>query len=159
MPYKPSHVANAFLYRAKREGVPVDQLKVQKLVYFQHGWFLATRGEAAVGELFEAWPYGPVLSALYQEFKTFGSRPIDAYATDIDPATGENKALMVNGTDRYFYDVFDKVWERYKGRTGLYLSDLTHAPGTPWSTARQACRTYLDNDEIRRHFIEIANRT
>ncbi|MGQ4273939.1 Panacea domain-containing protein [Terrihabitans sp. B22-R8] len=158
MPYKPSHVANAFLNRARAEGFSVDQLKIQKLVYFQHGWFLATRNAPAVGDLFEAWPYGPVLSSLYQEFKANGSSPIQGWATDIDPLTGDNKALMVNLSDRYFYDVFDQVWNRYKGYSGLYLSNLTHAPGTPWSKARERGATYLKNEEIKEHFIEIANK-
>ena len=158
MPYKPSHVANAFLFRARNEGVVVDHLKIQKLVYFQQGWFLATRDRPAVGELFEAWPYGPVLSTLYNDFKGYGSKPIDSYAIDIDPITGDNKALMVNSIDTFFYDVFNKVWERYKKYNGLYLSNLTHAPRTPWSKARERGDNYLKNDEIKEHFVEIASR-
>src|SRR5579864_525141 len=122
MPYRPSHVANSFLYRGKEEGVAIDHLKMQKLVYFLHGWFLATRGEPVVGEKFEAWPYGPVLTSLYHEFKSNGSRPISSYATDIDPQTGEFKSLMVNLKDTPFFEVFDRVWKKYMPYSGLRLS-------------------------------------
>lgn len=156
MPYKPSHVANSFLVTARNEGISdVDHLKVQKLVYNFHGWFLATMDEPAIGELFEAWPYGPVLSSLYNEFKVAGSRPIEGYAKDIDPATGSYKTLMVNPNDARFAAVFNRVWDRYKNKSGLALSSLTHAPGTPWSLARQRGASYLSNEEIKQHFRDL----
>ncbi len=159
MAYKPSWVANAFLHRDREEGVhDIDQLKIQKLVYCLNGWHLATRGESAVGELFEAWPYRPVLSSLYHEFKGFCRSNIRRYADDIDPRSGEKKSLMVATSDTSFYEVFDRVWRRYKGYTGLQLSSLTHAPETPWSIARWRGDDYLSNDEIRDHFISIAQR-
>jgi uncharacterized phage-associated protein len=159
MPNLPAHVANAFLYRARQEGVAdIDPLKIQKLVYCLHGWHLATRDAPAVGELFQAWPYGPVLSSLYHEFKQFGSATIANYAEEIDPNSGVSRSLMVSPNDKAFYDVFDAVWTRYKNLNGIQLSALTHADGTPWSTARQRGLPYLSNDEIRAHFQELANR-
>src|SRR5580658_220842 len=122
MPYKPSHVANSFLVRGNEQGIKIDPLKIQKLVYFFHGWFLATRDDLGVGELFEAWPYGPVLPSLYRQFKSYGSRDIDGYALDVDPQSGEQRALMVNPKDARFAEVFERVWDRYKLMNGLQLS-------------------------------------
>jgi uncharacterized phage-associated protein len=157
MPYKPSHVANSFLVRAHEEGITdVDPLKIQKLVYYFHGWFLATRNIAGGGELFEAWPYGPVLPSLYRQFRANGARPIEGYAVDVDPGTGDSRALMVNPTDTMFKEVFDRVWDRYKNVSGLQLSSLTHAPGTPWDLARRRHATYLSDDEIMAHFRKLA---
>lgn len=157
MPYVPAHVANAFLYRANQEGVTdVDPLKIQKLVYFLHGWFLATRGMPALGERFQAWPYGPVLSSLYHEFKTNGSSPISGYAREIDPVSGQYRSMMVPREDKPFFEVFDAVWNRYKGLNGLQLSALTHAEGTPWQRARVRGDSYLSDPEIAAHFKELA---
>ncbi|WP_424974283.1 Panacea domain-containing protein [Dinoroseobacter sp. S124A] len=157
MPYKPTWVANSFLNSAREEGVgDIDQLKIQKLVYCLHGWNLATQGEAVVGELYEAWPYGPVLSSLYHEFKHAGKSPISRYADDIDPKTGDKKALMVAKTDKRFYEVFQRVWDRYKGYSGIQLSMLTHAAGTPWSNARERGDDYISDEEIREHFLALA---
>ena len=159
MPYKPTWVANAFLKSAKDDGVKdVDQLKIQKLVYCMHGWHLAVRNEPVVGEFYEAWPYGPVLPSLYHQFKFAGRKPIAEYALDIDPQTGERKALVVSQQDVGFYEVFDRVWEKYKKFTGIQLSALTHAPGTPWHNARKRRDDYIANEEIRSHFIETARR-
>jgi uncharacterized phage-associated protein len=153
MPYKPSHVANSFLYRARQEGrSDIDALKIQKLVYFFHGYYLGKKRAAGVGELFEAWPYGPVLTSLYHKFKIYGARPIEGYATDLDPNTREYRTLMIDPADSQFSDVFDRVWNQYKDLTGLALSKLTHALGTPWRSARDHGWTYLSNDEIETYF-------
>lgn len=155
--YKPSWVANTFLWKAGEDQIfDVDPLKIQKLVYCMQGWRLATAGMPAVGENFEAWPNGPVLANLYQKFKQYRWNRIDKYAEDIDPATGEVRALMVPRSDEQFFAVFDRVWTRYKGMTGTQLSDLTHQPGTPWSLARERGQQYIHNDDIQRHFVELA---
>lgn len=157
MPHLPAHVANSFLFKAKAEGVcDIDPLKIQKLVYCLHGWHLATRNAPAVGERFQAWPYGPVLSSLYHEFKASGSKPIEAYATEVDPISGKYRSMMVALEDASFQEVFNAVWNRYKGLNGLQLSALTHAPGTPWKKARDRGDSYLRDDEIQAHFKELA---
>jgi len=157
MPYVPAHVANSFLYRGAQEGVSdIDPLKIQKLVYCLHGWYLATRNVPAVGERFQAWPYGPVLASLYHEFKSNRDSAIQGYAREIDPVTGQNRSLMVSPEDKPFQEVFNAVWNRYKGMNGLQLSALTHAPGTPWKTARDSGNAYLSDDEIKAHFKNLA---
>lgn len=156
--YNPNHVANAFLLKARDEGVfDVDALKIQKLVYNFNGYQLAIHGEPAVGEKFQAWPYGPVLASLYHEFKGNGSKPIATWA--LDYSDGERKAFRPADTDRPFYDLLEAVWDKYKGLTGLQLSSLTHADGTPWKLARERGDAYLDNDEIREHFKKLLSRS
>jgi uncharacterized phage-associated protein len=157
--YKPSWVANTFLMRARVDGVSdIDPLKIQKLVYFLHGWHLAVRGHPAVGERFEAWPHGPVLSSLYHQFKEYRYHRIYGFAKDVQPETGEVKSLYVNEKDREFYDVFDRVWNRYKSFSGSELSDMTHQPSTPWSYARKNGMQYLSDQMIRDHFVELSRK-
>jgi uncharacterized phage-associated protein len=155
--YKPTWVANSFLVRARNDGVSdVDPLKIQKLVYNLHGWHLAVTGSPVIGERFEAWPHGPVNSTIYHQFKAYKFRPISGYARDVDPATGESSATYVSASDSAFYEIFDRVWDRYKGYTGQELSDFTHAVGTPWSYARENGLQYIPDNMIRDHFIELS---
>lgn len=156
--YKPTWVANTFIERARADGVSdVDPLKIQKLVYCMHGWHLAVTGHPAVGERFEAWPHGPVLSSLYHLFKKHRWHRITDYASDIDPVTGKESAFVVNREDARFYDVFGRVWNRYKSFSGSELSDMTHQPSTPWSYARQNGMQYLSDTMIRDHFVELSH--
>lgn len=160
MPYKSTWIANTFLQRARDDGVTdVDQLKIQKLVYCLHGWNLATRGEPVVGEMYEAWPYGPVLSSLYHEFKGSGRKPISIYAQDIDPSTGEKNSLKIAESNTEFYEVFNRVWSSYKNYTGMQLSMLTHADGTPWVNSRERGDDYICDEEIKTHFIALTKNT
>jgi len=158
--YKPTWVANTFIKKGFDEGVKdIDPLKIQKLVYCFHGWHLATKAAPAIGERFEAWPHGPVLSSIYHQFKGFRFQPITKYASDIDPLTGEEKPLVVNGSDQSFYSLFELVWNRYKGLSGPELSALTHADGTPWTYARTNGLQYIPDNLIQSHFVEIGRKS
>lgn len=157
--YKPAWVANTFLERGREEGVfDIDPLKIQKLVYCLHGWHLATTGAPAIGERVEAWPHGPVVSSLYHQFKKYRFSRIREFAHDVDPSTGEEAARIVAASDRQFYDIFNRVWDRYKEYSGQQLSDLTHAPGTPWSYARENGLQYIPDNLIKSHFVELGRR-
>ena len=158
--YKPTWVANSFLVRANNEGVSdVDPLKIQKLVYHLHGWHMAVTGSPAIGERFEAWPHGPVVSSIYHQFKRFGFRRITDYAKDVDPVTGQDAPSYVTPADKDFYNIFDRVWERYKRLSGSDLSDMTHARGTPWSYARENGLQYIPDNKIRDYFVQLAHVT
>lgn len=159
MPYKPAAVANSILYLAKQEGRTISPLKLQKLLYFLHGWSLAIRGEPIVGEKFEAWPYGPVLSSIYHEFKQYGAGPIEEYACDIDPVSGEETRSRVNSKNETFSQLLDRVWRKYSRFSAIDLSEMTHRPGSPWDLARRNGKTYLDDNEIAQYFKGLSNKT
>ncbi len=61
MGYSAQAVANCFLDLANKENKEITPLKIQKLVYIAHGWFLAVTDKPLVDDEFvEAWQYGPV---------------------------------------------------------------------------------------------------
>ncbi|MBL8233482.1 MAG: DUF4065 domain-containing protein, partial [Bryobacterales bacterium] len=86
-PYEALAVANRFLALAARDKKPIDHLKLQKLIYFAHGWYLAFTGSPLLTEHVEAWQYGPVIPTVYHQFKRFGSATITspAYRAVEDP--------------------------------------------------------------------------
>ena len=67
-PYSALAIANFFLENHKS----ISPMKLQKLVYFAHGWNLAISNNPLIKEPIEAWDYGPVISTIYNEFKLFG---------------------------------------------------------------------------------------
>lgn len=136
MKYAPRHVANALLWKAKKEGASLTHLKLQKLIFFLHAWGLALKGKPVVDENFEAWPYGPVLSSLYHELKNFGSKPISNYLVEIDPSNGKQVAKVPKQDELDFWGLVDQVWDRYGKMSAAQLSTLSHEPGGPWENAR-----------------------
>lgn len=152
MPYSPSLVANAFLYKAQQSGVPLTHMKLQKLVFFMHAWSLALRNQSMVTERPEAWQYGPVFDSLYHELKGNGSRAVTDYLAQMNPETGIRQGMIPVLNDTDFWGMLEQVWARYGGFSALQLSALTHEAGGPWEQARQTGTGWLSDDQVREHY-------
>ena len=135
-PYQSLAVANWFIENLSN----VSPLKLQKLIYFAHGWHLAIRGQPLIDEFVEAWDYGPVIPNVYHEFKVFGNQSITKTGTAWEmsennkirivrprlPEDAENtKKLLV------------RIGEVYGNYTAAQLSAMTHEPGSPWDQTRK----------------------
>ncbi|HEY0009325.1 MAG TPA: type II toxin-antitoxin system antitoxin SocA domain-containing protein [Tepidisphaeraceae bacterium] len=136
-------VANYFIERAIAEGKPITPMKAQKLVFFAHGWNLAIRDEDLIDEPIEAWKYGPVVRSLYGCLAEFGNqpitKPIEEFRVNTKAEGGWSFArYSPSVTDepdpdlQTTRDLLDKVWEIYGKYTAVQLSNLSHAPGSPW---------------------------
>ena len=138
--------------RRKGDGVdaPLTPMQLIKLVYLCHGWMLGLHGRRLINEDVEAWRYGPVIGALYDEVKHFRGRPVErplADPTAVDKIEAEEK------------NIIDQVFNIYGKYTGIDLSKLTHASGTPWSEIRRAGRSgweVIPNDLVTKHFRALA---
>jgi uncharacterized phage-associated protein len=70
-----STVIAAIIARHHQEaGLPIQQGRLQRLVYVAHGRCLAASGQPLTGDRPEAWPYGPVYRRLSGVLAPFGSR-------------------------------------------------------------------------------------
>lgn len=54
-------VVNTLLKFASENNHQITHLKLQKLLYFLYGEYLARTGKLLIEEHFEAWQYGPVI--------------------------------------------------------------------------------------------------
>jgi uncharacterized phage-associated protein len=135
-------VANYFLDLASQSREAIDPLKMQKLVYFAHGWHLALRNAPLIRDAVEAWEHGPVIPDIYHEFKRWGSGAIERPATRFDALS---KSLTVPSIDvETVWDadaanaktIIRRVWEVYRKFNGLQLSSLTHQADTPWAATK-----------------------
>lgn len=147
--YDPRAIANEFL---KRDGGPMNQMKLQKLVYIAHGWNLAINRAPLIEGRIEAWDGGPVLRIIWNHLRDFG---YNAKGFLMGNVHKEPYTATLTPSEQ---EVIDHVWKRYGGYSGLELSQMTHKPGTPWSNTYfgvgQNARI-IDND-IRSHFVELA---
>lgn len=130
MLYSPKSVANYFLDLARMQGEQLSPMKLQKLVYYAMGWFAGHTGKPLVNEAVEAWQYGPVFPSLYHEFKGFGSGTITRKATEFD--NGFQLREVPTPEDPNVRAFLDNVWSSYGKYTGIALSEMTHADGSPW---------------------------
>ena len=142
-------IANEFL---KLNGGPMNQMKLQKLVYMAHGWNLAIRNEPLVSGRFEAWDGGPVMRSIWNHIRDFGFSTVNGLlGRSVDKPFEESLTPEERG-------IIEHVWNKYGGFTGLQLSQMTHQPGTPWTNTYfgEGRNRPLSNDDIKQHFTELA---
>ena len=144
--------ANSVLIYSFEKDALISPLKLQKLVYFIHGWYLANFDEPTFEDSPEVWEYGPVFSEIYHDYKIFGSLPINENAWKEYGPLWKGK---VEKEDGKFHAILEAVWEVYASRSAMFLSDLTHQPGTPWSLANDRGDPYLSQEEIKKHFKQL----
>jgi uncharacterized phage-associated protein len=164
-PYSSIAIANWFIRNLK----PVTPLKLQKLIYYAHGWHLALRDNPLIDELVEAWEFGPVIPSVYHEFKDFGNRPITTFGTEFDilPDTApEDRVIFVTPQvpkeDSDTTSLLKKIAEQYGKYSGSQLSTMTHQPGTPWFEIHKQnpLRKGVDipDDEIKNYFCKFVKK-
>jgi uncharacterized phage-associated protein len=160
MPFDAKAVANFFLEIANANGQMIDPMKLQKLVYYAHGWYAGYTGQPLINESIEAWPYGPVVPSLYHEFKRYGSGPVRSKATGFDGSTGFFEVPAP--TEPEIRQFLSNIWSSYGRYTGMALSEMTHASDGPWAQARRTSdgirSADIPFDLIAHHFREAAQR-
>lgn len=132
MTYSPQHVANFMLDHAEDEGREISPMKLLKLVYIGYGWVLAVLDDKLFDEPIYAWEHGPVIRSLYDEFKHYGSNPIDLPSTQLDLDTAEFLVPRISKDDDETNVVLEKVWDIYKRFSAASLRNKTHEHGSPW---------------------------
>jgi uncharacterized phage-associated protein len=169
MTFSAKAVANFFLDLAEASGTTLSPMKLQKLVYFAHGWHLAILGTPLIDEQVEAWKFGPVIRTLYHEFKSCGNQAIQSRAVSYKllPGNGckiETTRPTIHKTDdtKPSRDLLQKVWDIYSKYSAIQLSNLTHQDGTPWkqtmdmNSGQPPKGTDIPQDIIKRYFQDLA---
>ncbi|MBD2771470.1 Panacea domain-containing protein [Iningainema tapete] len=138
------NVADFFIHLANETGSYISNLKLQKLVYYAQAWYLAIYGTPLFEEDFEAWVHGPVIPALYREYKSFGWQPI---LKDVQkPELSENIAHFLN-----------EVAEVYFACDAYELERMTHQED-PWIKARDGlsmdapCNAIISKESMREYY-------
>ena len=139
MSYRAAAVANYFLEKAWSENKTLSPMKIQKLVYFAHGWHWALTDKPLIDERVQAWTYGPVISSLYHGFKEYGTSSITNLLFSSLPEPNDHKISFgypkVASGDQYVIDLLDRIWEVYGPLSAIKLSNLTHDEDGPWKKA------------------------
>lgn len=117
----------------------ISNLKLQKIMYFVQAEFLISQGRVCFADDIEAWDFGPVVPAVFREFKLFGSfhiPPLKHYYI-------EDESQPFNFRRVVFYDieitdedktVIDEVVDYFADCSSVELTDLTQKQ-LPWQNA------------------------
>lgn len=121
-------VAEYIIYEAQKRKNPITNTKLQKLLYFVQGSYLAKYNKKAFEDNIIAWKYGPVVKDIYYKYSLYGAEPIivvDKFESKI--------SIMLS-------EVIDIVLESFLETNQTNLIEETIKRGSPWS--------YTDIDDI-----------
>jgi len=129
-------VANTLIQLGAGMGITdMSPMKVQKLVYFAHGWHLAlNEGVPLISDSIQAWTYGPVIEGLYHDLKEFQSSHIPSPVPTYTFKDGTVSSTTETVTDPDDLALLKEILRVYGKLSGIQLSNLTHQNGTPWHT-------------------------
>lgn len=134
-------LAKYIVTKCVKDSCAISNLQLQKILYFIQKDFLC-RDESAFPDAIEAWPFGPVVPAVYYHFCIFGSMAIttayegiDIEEKDrarIDPIVEEKRVLppwdLVEDTHRK-NGAWDQIYQDGAGNRSVIPPDLIKAAG------------------------------
>lgn len=118
-------VANFFLKIVDRDsGSTITPLKMQKVLYYAQGYYLAKNKQALFPEDFEAWAHGPVNPKVYDAYKKYGYNIIDYVPEELYDFKQDDVLFLT------------KIWNTFGIYDGKYLEELIRSE-KPWISARK----------------------
>lgn len=126
----PLTVAEYFIEKSNKEGWPITNKKLQKLLYYSQAWSLVLRDKKLFNEKIEAWVHGPAIKSVYVEYKNFGFSPIKK----------ETDSVLLKTISSEDQKLLNSVWSVYGKLDADYLEMLTHSE-SPWQNARQGLQS------------------
>lgn len=135
-------VAEFFVQLANEsEDDQMTNLKLNKLLYYAQGAYLARTGRPLFHAQIEAWRYGPVIPEIYQKYRVCGKNPISSSEV-FDREYFQEDEL----------EVLLDVMREFGQYTGSKLVTLTHMPDTPWSEAVNQNQKVLEIEKLKNYF-------
>lgn len=139
--YNAMDIARYVITSCYKKGIPVSNLKLQKLLYFIQGESYKQKGSPMFVDRIHAWQFGPVVPDVYYEFCTYAATPI--------LLEFENNCL--NEEDSL---IIDKVIEEKAKLSPWSLVAETHQAGTPWDSVfrQEANGDVIPEETMRKYF-------
>jgi len=117
-----SNVAKHVLTQCQKLGRRLDNLQLQKILYFVWADYYKKTKKRLFYNRIEAWHYGPVIPDVYREYSYYVASKIRTF---------EQLTL-----DDEHIDVINNAIEKYSGIPVGQLINRTHEYDTPWSKYR-----------------------
>lgn len=96
-------IANYIVDYSLSKGYSINNLKLQKLLYYANAKYLVENDYALFDENIEKWKLGPVVPQVYHEFKKYGANEISKPEETVEIVTADNSKGW-----KYILKEFDK---------------------------------------------------
>ena len=137
-------VANFYidLVNCDEYGDGMTNMRLNKFLFFAQGHYFARTGEPLFDDEFEAWDFGPVISNIYQRYKSNGRSPITEIDSDYNSDSFTEDQLEV---------LLDVAREYGKYATSTLVS-FTHRDDSPWVMNVNSISQRIPKNQIKDYF-------
>jgi uncharacterized phage-associated protein len=126
--------AEYLIWLSQEHGDPLTNLKLQKLLYYAQGWFLALHGKRLFRDPLQAWLRGPVVYGVWKDYSDYRWNPIT------------RRAQMPN-LSRLAAEHLDEIMQEYGDFSAYTLERMTHRE-PPWLRAREGYSDEEPSNEV-----------
>lgn len=112
----------------------LTNLKLQKLLYYCQGFALAKLNKPIFNQKIIAWPHGPVVVEVYEQFKKYGREPIiiDIKEDSVGLIKEPDFLLIIQEVYRVYgqysaYKLRQKTHDEPPWKNTLRMHEITHA--------------------------------
>lgn len=121
----------------------INNLKLQKILYFLQAQFIVGYGKALFSDAIVAWDWGPVVEKVYYAYNIYAGASIFI-----------NKAHYRNAyIEREHRATIDEMLEQIRPYSSTQLVNICHNQ-TPWKNARNRWNKIISLSEMREFFME-----
>ncbi len=106
--FKATEVAEYILSICMQQKKPISNLKLQKILYYVQGYYLALTDTKLFNEDIYAWRYGPVVPEVYNKYRGYAGGNIDSYSPIITDFEDQD-SFIINYVIEKKIDI--PVWE------------------------------------------------
>ena len=142
--YKAMDIAQYIITKCTRDGSPVSNLQLQKILYWVQGEYLAISGRPLFQEDFFSWQIGPVMPNVYYRFCGYGASKI----------LGRYPGIMIEKDTKA---LIDQIVEEKRALYPWVLRTQTQKEGGAWDRIYQNGKgdhQVIPSDMIRADFLE-----
>ena len=148
-------------YSLKKEHRRIDNLKLQKLLYYIQAYFLCnTKSHSqCFSDTIEAWSWGPVVPNVYREYKVYGASglpKVEIIDTEYEFFNDNLVEIPISfDPDKIFSpkdrENIEKVIDAYKDYSSIAMMKKTHQED-PWIKARKREKKEILLEDIREYY-------
>lgn len=132
--------AEYVIERAKGQGTPITNLKLQKTLYYLQGYSYRKLSRPTIEDDFYNWQYGPVIPAVYFEYSDSGSDCLERHNWIPFPELDAKEER-----------VYDRVIDKCLTINASDLVSMSHLED-PW--AKTQLRERITNESIETYFAQ-----
>ena len=139
--YSALKVSRYIIAYETQKGRPINNLRLQKLLYFVQAQFLVERGHPIFDADIEAWSVGPVVPEAFHTFKFHADCEIPPRDLDYD-------LNWIHYEDRKSIDMILEDCSKYSTAQLIKITVLQD----PWKRARHTRNLKIKNEDIKKFF-------